>query len=64
MYAVESGPKNLGKFLTYKINIRETLKKVFAQDFTEIDAVAIMTDTDNTQKEAAAYYGEIFFSKQ
>lgn len=63
MYAVESGTKNLGKFINYKINIKETLKRTYQKDFNEIDAIAIMTDTDNTKSEASAYYSEIYFSR-
>ncbi len=35
-----------------------------AQAYRFIDAVAIMTDTDNSQRSAVAYYGDIYFSKQ
>lgn len=62
MYAIESGTTNLGKFISYKRNVRDDLKKTFARDFSEIDGVAIMTDTDNTHSSATAYYGDIFFS--
>ncbi len=63
MYAVESGPKNLGKFVSYKINVQEVLKKTLAKDYAEIDAVAVMTDSDQTGADVSATYGEIFFTK-
>ena len=45
-----------------KRNVREDLKAVFGKDITSIDAIAIMTDTDNTGKEAHASYGDIYFT--
>ncbi|MDH3973005.1 MAG: DUF3047 domain-containing protein [Deltaproteobacteria bacterium] len=64
MIAVESGPDNLGKWLTYKRNIREDYRKLFGDDVKNVDAVAIMTDTDNAHGKAKAYYGEIYFSSE
>ncbi|PPD33180.1 MAG: hypothetical protein CTY19_08945 [Methylomonas sp.] len=46
-----------------KRNIRADFKKLFGEDITAIDAVAIMTDTDNSGGQAAAAYGDIWFSK-
>ena len=34
------------------------------QAYRFIDAVAIMTDTDNSQRSAIAYYGDIYFSEK
>lgn len=64
MIAVESGPDNLSKWLTYKRNIREDYRKLFHEDVKYVDAVAIMTDTDNAHGQASAYYGEIYFSSE
>ncbi len=47
-----------------KRNIREDFKKLFGKEIEFIDAVVLMSDTDNTQKEVTAYYGDIYFSKQ
>ncbi len=46
-----------------KRNIREDFKKLFGKEIQFIDAVVLMSDTDNTQKEVTAYYGDIYFSK-
>lgn len=64
MVAVESGSENLGKWLTYKRNVREDFKLLFGEDIKYADAVAIMTDTDNAHGKAIAYYGEIYFSSE
>ncbi len=45
-------------------NVRADFKTCFNDDITFIDAVAIMTDTDNSQQEATAWYGDIFFSNE
>jgi len=64
MFAVESGKKNLGKWQHYKRNIREDLKRLTGKDEQYIDAIAIMTDTDNTGLSATTYFGDIFFSSE
>jgi hypothetical protein len=45
-------------------DVRADFKTCFNDDITFIDAVAIMTDTDNSQQEATAWYGDIFFSRE
>jgi hypothetical protein len=64
MFAVESGKKNLGAWQHYKRNIREDLKQLTGKDEQYIDAIAIMTDTDNTGLSATTYFGDIFFSSE
>ncbi|MES9927398.1 MAG: DUF3047 domain-containing protein, partial [Candidatus Thiodiazotropha sp. 6PDIVS] len=43
-------------------DIKQDFKTFFGEDVTEIDVVAIMTDTDNTDSTATAWYGDIYFS--
>ncbi len=45
-------------------DVRSDFKTCFKDDTTFLDAVAIMTDTDNSQQEATAWYGDIFFSSE
>jgi hypothetical protein len=45
-----------------KVNIKDDFKKYFGIDVEKVDAVAIMTDTDNSRSQAVASYGDIFFS--
>ncbi|WP_260839197.1 DUF3047 domain-containing protein [Methylomonas koyamae] len=47
-----------------KRNIRADFKQLFGDDISNINAVAIMTDTDNSGREASAAYGDIWFSKE
>ncbi len=45
-------------------NVRADFKMCFKDEISFLDAVAIMTDTDNSRQEAAAWYGDIFFSSE
>ena len=64
MLAARGVDDSSGEWVTEKRNVREDLKKVFGKDITSIDAIAIMTDTDNTGREAHASYGDIFFTAE
>jgi len=41
------------------MNLLEDYRKCFGEDPPKAGAVAIMTDTDNTGEQAAAWYGTI-----
>lgn len=62
MIAVRGGADRLGELVAEKRNIREDWKRAFGEDIEEIDAVAIMTDTDNSGQSARAWYGQPRFS--
>ena len=63
MLAVESGNTKLNTWSKVRRNVLQDLKTYLKLvDADHIDAVAIMTDTDNTGSKATAYYGEIYFS--
>ena len=64
MIALRSSGDQIGVWYTEKRNILTDLKQQFGEDIAYIDAVAIMTDTDNTHGKVTAYYGDIFFSNQ
>jgi len=64
MIAVRSGNADAGRLVAEKRNVREDWKQAFGEDITAIDAVAIMTDTDNSGLSARAWYGEIGFSAE
>ena len=64
MIAVRSGAARLGELVAEKRNIREDWKRAFGEDIDEIDAVAIMTDTDNSGQSARAWYGQPWFSAE
>ncbi|GAB6067359.1 DUF3047 domain-containing protein [Methylothermus subterraneus] len=37
-------------------------RRAFGEELTRLDAVALMTDSDNSKRQTAAYYGDIWFS--
>jgi len=61
MIVTESGPEKVGMWVEESRNIYEDYKKAFGQEPSMINGVAIMTDTDNTEESAVAYYGDIQF---
>lgn len=64
MIALRSSEARTGQWYTEKRDIRKDFRRIFGRDINTIDAVVLMTDTDNTMKNAKAYYGDIFFSSK
>jgi hypothetical protein len=58
---VEAGTANLGKWLDYERDIRADFIKAFGEEPGALTGIALMTDTDNTQSKATAWYGPISF---
>jgi hypothetical protein len=63
MIALRSSTDQTGTWYSEKRNILTDLKQQFGEDINHIDAVAIMTDTDDSLGKVTAYYGDIYFSK-
>ena len=63
MIVLESGEAKVGQWVTESRNLYEDYRKAFGDDPPPISGVAVMTDTDNTQESAVAYYGDIVFKK-
>ncbi len=59
-----SSKDDLNKWITVKANVKEDFKKFHDLDINELDGLAIMTDTDNSEMKAIAYYQNIFFSAE
>lgn len=64
MLVVNSGDDQLGEWVTHQRNVLEDYRSIFGRSPPPISAVAIMTDTDNTESSAIAYYGDIEFSSE
>jgi len=56
---IESGKKNLGKWVSEERNVYEDYKLAFGRNPGEAGAIAIMTDTDNSLSTAEAHYDEV-----
>jgi hypothetical protein len=64
MIAVDSGSPSKGvRWRSHSRNVRRDLERALGEDVDSIDAVAVMTDCDNTDESTTAYYGDISFSK-
>ncbi len=64
MVAVRTMDDQTGTWYSEKRNVYEALKSWLGEEVQTIDAVAIMTDSDNTGGQAVAFYGDIYFSKE
>ena len=62
MLAVRSGMERLGEWVQEKRDVREDFRRLFGQEISHIDAVALMVDADNTLQSAAASFGDIYFT--
>lgn len=58
---LESGPAHLGQWRSYQRDIRADYRRAFGEEPGALIGVAVMTDSDNTQSRAEAWYGEIRF---
>ena len=56
---VESGPMRLKQWLHYERDVRADFEKAFGEAPGELQALGIMTDSDNTQSRTRAWYGPI-----
>ncbi|BBB29932.1 DUF3047 domain-containing protein [Neptunomonas japonica] len=63
MLAVRGSDDGNG-WVTEKRNIKEDLQKLFGKEIRYIDAIAIMTDTDNSKSSATSYYSNIRLTEE
>ena len=63
-YGLSTTKENLNEWVTVKVNVKEHFKKFHGLEVNDIEGVAIMTDTDNSEKTAIAYYQNIYFSSE
>lgn len=64
MIAVQSGTERVGEWVEEQHDVLADYRKLFGTDPNNVEAVAIMTDTDNTGATASAWYGDMWFSAQ
>ncbi len=56
---LESGPKQLGRWLDYERDITADFETAFGEAPGALVGIGIMTDTDNTRGQTIAWYGPI-----
>lgn len=64
MVAVESGNGNAGLWITEERDLLADYRRMFGAEPDEAEAIAIMTDTDNTGGRAEAWFGDISLSTE
>jgi hypothetical protein len=64
MIAIESGSDRVGQWISECRDVRADYWRAFGEEPGRVDAVAIMTDTDNTGTVATAWYGDIWFTEK
>jgi len=64
MVAVQSGPEKIGQWVTERRNVLEDYRKIFGEELRSVGAIAIMTDADNTNDKARAWYDDIVIEKE
>jgi Protein of unknown function (DUF3047) len=62
MIPLRSDKDQLHRWYAEKVDIAKDFKRIFGRAITEIHAIAIMTDADNTGGHALAHYGELRFT--
>lgn len=63
LVALRNATSPMNEWVQEKRNLREDLKHFLNIEVDHIDAVAIMTDTDNSGQSAIAYYRDIVFTE-
>jgi hypothetical protein len=60
---VRSGPKDLGKWVTERRNVREDFKRIYGEELDDPGGLAIGIDSDDVKGTAEAFLGSIQFRK-
>lgn len=63
MLALRSKGDGTGIWFKEKRNVKDDIERIFGKKIDIIEAVAIMTDSDNSETVASAAYGDISFSR-
>ena len=63
-FVLSTTKQHLNEWVTVKSNVKNDFKKFHDLDLSELNGIAIMTDTDNSKKSAICYYQNIYFSSK
>jgi hypothetical protein len=55
---VESGTRNLNRWIDYERNIQADFEQAFGEPPGALVGIGIMTDSDNTHSSTRAWYGQ------
>ena len=62
MIAIQTGNDKSDQWQAERRNVLEDIQTIFGKKITDIKAIAIMSDTDQTGTTAEAWFGDIWFS--
>jgi len=62
MLSLQKGSEKHNLWINEKRNISHDIQEIFHIKIRFIEAIALMTDSDNSNSSAIAYYGDIFFT--
>ena len=61
-YVLSTTKGSLNEWITVKSNVKEDFKKFHNLDVDQLDGLAIMADTDNSEMKSISYFQNIYFS--
>jgi len=61
MLPVDTGSTHVGTWRVHERNVYEDFVRVFGEEPTDVNGVALMTDTDDTGEAVTAWYGDLVF---
>lgn len=62
MLALRDSKDELNVWYQEKQNVLADLKAWLGEEIDQIDGLAIMSDSDDSQQQTSVYYGDIYFS--
>jgi hypothetical protein len=63
MIVLPSDAGHVGQWMNFRRNVLEDYRRVFGEDPSDIVAVGVMSDSDDTGQQARAQYGDITFHR-
>lgn len=64
MVALRDHSDGINRWQYERVNVKQLLEEWLGDSVSHIDAIAIMTDTDNSGLSAAASFGDLYFSSE
>ena len=61
MVVADSGPAELGRWVSRERNVAEDYRRAFGTEPPIVDAIIVSADTDNTGETAESYFGDAEF---
>ena len=64
MIVVETGAKRIGQWLDFRRDLINDFRRAFGEEPGKIISIGVMTDSNRTESQAIAYYGDIFLNNK